>query len=245
MKKREKILVFGGSLVLAGYFIMTALIPLFAETNEANAKKQTLETQISATKGSITQLQTDIDFYKQKLAEPLEVNIQRYSYGKRGEAAKQLVSKLLDAMEATGAQLISLVPFSAQAPTVTVKEPTSEPGAEGKTPGEPTEPAEPAAAAPGNLENEVLEGDAGNLGLPVAADGFTFQARGSFQEIQSFLAAVKNNPEAVEIESVTLKNEAGPIREEVDAGTSVPTRVSLERPIRMEARVRLFLMEAN
>jgi hypothetical protein len=272
MKKREKILIVAASGTLVVFLLLTTLLPMIESVNAANTSKSELETQSTQLETGVKQLKTDLAFYQGKLAEPLQVNIQRYAPGEHSWATKQLLNQLLQGLEASGAELMSLLPFSAKAPSVTLEKPATPPAATnpdgtpvtptatppvagGETPpapgatAPPSSPPAPTAAA--GVENEVLAGDASasnEQALPVAADGFTFTTRGSFAQVTAFLRSLQKNPEAVEIETITLKNESGPVREDGTSGgdaSKVTSRISPEKPIVLQVRVRLFLMETT
>lgn len=258
LTKQQKVML----LALAGLGIVTlsfvVLAPMLGSLAEANQKKTQLDSTLSGLKNSITQINSDIAHYQQKLNEPLTANIQRFRANEQAYASKLLVAKLLKQLSSAGAELISLVPYEAEAPQIeldippTVLAPTEAtagtdpnmaivqptPAADGTVPPAPTDPNAPAQAP----QKEAPA-------IPVMAEGYEFQARGTYKQVLQFIQNLKANPEAVEIQALQILNESGPIRDTADTtvvsagsdGTGV-SRKSEDRPIKIVAKVRVFLM---
>jgi hypothetical protein len=247
LSAREKQLVGITGLVglaIVAYMLLAPMVEAVVKNNEA---KTNLSTEVTGLHTSVNNINTELSFYENKLKTPPDVNIQRYQGEAKQAALKVLVDELVHKLTATGGDLISLAPYEVVQPNVTLEKPTVAPAA-ATDPNAAATATAPATTPPPTAPATTPPTDPAALAAadtapksPVSAGGYEFQMRGSYAQVNQFIQSVRQNEHAVEIDTLQLVNEAGPIREDAPTeGTA--SKLDPNRPIKLTAKLKLFLM---
>lgn len=233
---REKNLVGGlGVLVVFVMGWMFLLQPAWEETHkswtqmsQAGQEIKTLQTQQGAVQKEIQQMES-------QLAAPNSLHIRTYKEDIFEKSLKEMIDQIVALAADNGNELISLEPYQIDSAADRAKE--------GNTQNQRRNKKKKGPAAQAQAPTTAEETANTNRYAALMTYGYEMAIRGSYPDILKFLNSLNSHDEMIEISSITLENEGNSERA-LPTDASQPTHQKADKPIKLTARLKLFLLRA-
>lgn len=208
--KREKYMI-GGLLVALGVGgVGYGLIwPSFQGIMGKMEQKAQSELVVQAQEAQVTQLTQQIRDLKKLKDLPEGLMVRQFSSDTLQENIKGMVDQIVQLSTENGNELILLEPWAA--PPINPPSESTKADAKGDAPPEPPAPQ-------------------------LQTFGYALTVRGDYGNIIGFLGALNSHQELIEVNSVSIENEAGEERSSAPSGPTNPFK-----PIKLTANMILFL----
>ena len=251
MTKKDQAIV-GVGLIAVGLvgFGMLALMPQVDAITAGWTSIESTKKQLAQLELQKSTLESHIAQYRDEKKIPQDIILRTYKPGRIASVMKEMVGTIVSMATQNGSTLISLKPVGLDAPFGKDENGGGNtPPPTGPTPVAPPEPVATSAttaAAPNPVE-AVANAVTGNSSEPAAPPkplspglqgyGYDLVVRGSYSNIQSFLASLNKNKELIEVSNILIENEAGSERQDTDGIKS-----DFSRPIKLTTRLKLILL---
>ncbi len=194
MQTREQVLL--GSLLIGVSLLALPFMVIMPEWQGAEKSGKAIKQQeqlLASTKKSITKMRVDIARIKKLAVVPLDVNVRPVEGGKVQQAVKAMLDDVITLARHYDNELVTLTPFNAMPPPKVNK----------------PKRRNRRGAAP---EPEVEEKP--KVALPtVQKFGYDLSLRGTYPDIEEFVAVLSTHPELIEMQSIQFENAGGQTRE--------------------------------
>ncbi len=204
MQVREQLLL-GVVLLGAGLFALPFMV-IMPEWQGAEKDNRTIkqnEQLTTTTDAAISKLRLEIARIKKLAVVPAEVNVRKIEGGKTQEAVKAMLDDIITLARHYNNELVTLTPFNAM--PVKAAPVAQSSGRRRRRRGPAPEPEKEKAAPPPPTAQKF---------------GYNMTIRGTYPDIEEFVAVLSTHPELIEMQTLNFENEGSHTREGLEQGSN-------------------------